>query len=202
MRLAAYANRKQKYVVTTIVASVLLARRFDPESCVCVCGAIANAALCRVLKNVIRQKRPASQFSSKAAAGAEQPDEDDLRDGMPSSHAASLIFLATYVAAAVFATAPTVAWRALVSASVLLTGAFLSYLRVLANRHTPAQVMVGALLGGVDAVVCRALLQNFLANDGTVVASKFSRALPIATAAMSIVFGVSVRKRWMKGEPS
>ena len=194
LRLASYANRKQKYVVSAMVAGVLVARRFDAESCVCVCGAIANAAVCRVLKAVIRQERPV-----RPPAGDRPPpnggDGDGVRDGMPSSHAASLIFLSVYLAAAIVAAAP--AWRAAAAAGVLLAGCFLSYLRVLAHRHTPAQVLVGALLGGVSAILCRLLLHQFPPS-----ARAGGGALSLATAAMSIAFGASVRGRWMRGEPA
>jgi len=57
------------------------------ETVACLCGAIANAIFSKVLKNVLQHERPSKS--------------DDIGHGMPSSHAQSMFYFATYLSLAV-----------------------------------------------------------------------------------------------------
>ena len=74
-----------KWIVSITAAGVLLYRR-DALAVSVIVGALSNAVLGKVLKRILRQKRP---------------DGAPLADpGMPSSHAMSLLFLSCYLCAA------------------------------------------------------------------------------------------------------
>lgn len=87
-------------------------------------GALANAAVAKVLKRVLNAPRPEGSRKTDA--------------GMPSSHAASLFFLAR---AAGRASTP---WGAL---ALLLISALACAWRVRCGYHSIAQVGVGTVLG-------------------------------------------------------
>ena len=65
---------------------------------------------------------------------------------MPSSHAQSLFFFASYLSAAA-ASAPMNAALRVGAFGLLPLAAYLAWQRVLAGLHTPAQVGVGGLIG-------------------------------------------------------
>ena len=74
-----------RWIVTSIAAGTLLWRR-DLSTALCLAGAVLNALLSKVLKRLLKSPRP---------SGAPLADP-----GMPSSHAQSLFYLATYVSLA------------------------------------------------------------------------------------------------------
>lgn len=77
--------KNTRWLVAGSAAAVLLLRR-DAVSISCIAGAIANAIMSKVLKRVLNQERP---------EGAAVSDP-----GMPSSHAMSLFFFASYLSSA------------------------------------------------------------------------------------------------------
>ena len=99
------------------------------------CAAVANALVCKVLKALLRQPRPASS-----------PHHGD--NGMPSSHAASLFF---FSAGGGFA--PGGSWRC---AMLHVIAAALALHRVRSGHHYLAQVAVGAALGAASGLLWRA----------------------------------------------
>ncbi|KAK3280082.1 hypothetical protein CYMTET_12064 [Cymbomonas tetramitiformis] len=130
-------NKSTKYVVTGTAVGVLLWSQFDLVTCWALIGAIFNAFLCKMLKTVLNQSRPAS--------AAEKSDP-----GMPSSHAQSLGYMATYPAVLLFSHSAD-----LLPASLGLEAAalFASWLRIACGLHTVDQVLVGYLAGGSTALV-------------------------------------------------
>ena len=67
-------------------AAIVVAYRRDAASILCILGAVLNALLSKVLKRLLNEARP---------AGAPLADP-----GMPSSHAQSLFFFASYLSVA------------------------------------------------------------------------------------------------------
>ena len=154
-----------KWIVSGCVGLALLCTQGDPKIVLLVFGALVNALLGKKLKRWLSQPRP---------GGAPLPDP-----GMPSSHALSLFFLATFAAtdclqgvwqspspapATVEAAASTLVWPStIVAPSLLLGAALLSYLRVRNGLHTAAQVAVGAALGLVNGAAWSAAVDRKLA---------------------------------------
>ena len=129
-----------KVVVSLAVFGTLCVRR-DVTTTALILGAIVNALLSKVLKRIINASRP---------PGAQLADP-----GMPSSHAQSLFFFASYLGVG------THYWpvadphdgrlpRAMAATLILTVAALLTLLRVRAGLHTMAQITVGAAIGGTN----------------------------------------------------
>merc|ERR1711956_96749 len=121
-------DNKSKWLVTFAQTGAIIARRqVDLAGPLIVIGAIGATVLASGMKRAVNQKRPAgSPFSDP---------------GMPSSHALTSMFLAT-------AWAVHVGFNAL-TAVILCAAVGVGALRVLCGHHTPAQVLVGGVLGCV-----------------------------------------------------
>jgi hypothetical protein len=133
-------GKNTKWIVSLTAAAVLLYRR-DALAVSAIAGALSNAVLGKMLKRVLKQKRP---------------DGAPLADpGMPSSHAMSLFFLSGYLCAVTVAWTP--AWqpaqRAAAMAALLSFATSSAAWRVASGLHTTPQIFVGALLGGVNGVL-------------------------------------------------
>lgn len=127
-------------VVSAATALWLVSRR-DLGAVLLVTGSLLNAVFNRFLKKVIRQERP--------NAGGE-------RDGMPSSHACSLAFLAASVPlglGVVGGGVPWSTWSAAASALATLFAWGGTYQRVRSGRHTVPQVVAGYAVGTVNATL-------------------------------------------------
>jgi membrane-associated phospholipid phosphatase len=97
-------------------------------------GSIGNSVLSKLLKKIINQTRP-EELASSSQLSLKPTD-----NGMPSSHAMSLGFIATF-------TALCLPW----TAAPLLLYTFISlYYRINVNLHTWQQVVVGLTLGSVN----------------------------------------------------
>jgi len=123
-----------------VATAVWLLSQRDIAAVLLVTGALLNAILNRGLKKVIRQERP--------NAGGEVS-----RDGMPSSHACSLSFLAASVPLGL-GVAPgesVVPWMIILSAAATLFAIGGTYQRVRSGRHTVAQVVAGYAVGTLNA---------------------------------------------------
>mmetsp|Transcript_14525 Transcript_14525/g.29117 ORF Transcript_14525/g.29117 Transcript_14525/m.29117 type:complete len:194 (-) Transcript_14525:387-968(-) len=129
-----------KWLVSGAAFATLCWRR-DIESMLCILGAILNALVAKILKRIFNAARP---------QGARLSDP-----GMPSSHAQSLFFFASFLALAVDERALLSVISAELAPSVRLVlppllfglAGFLSQLRVRAGLHTVEQVGVGACFG-------------------------------------------------------
>ncbi len=99
-------------------------------------GAISNGILSKVLKRVLKEKRPAElDISTMAIAPSD--------NGMPSSHAMSLGFICTF-------TAFQVPWTAL--PLLVYTVVSLIY-RVRTKLHSLDQILVGAVIGSLNGAI-------------------------------------------------
>ena len=120
-----------RVLVSGTAFGVLVWRR-DAASVLCITGAVINAIFSKILKRLINESRP---------AGAQESDP-----GMPSSHAMSLFFFATYLVL-LAVTAPTLPLlppgptpRAGAAAVVLGLASYGAVHRVRSGLHTPAQI--------------------------------------------------------------
>ena len=133
-------GKNTKWIVSLSAAGVLLYRR-DALAVSAIVGALSNAVIGKILKRILRQKRP---------------DGAPLADpGMPSSHAMSLYFLSCYLCASIVAWTP--AWapfqKAVAMFALLAFSTSSAVWRVSSGLHTGSQIMVGALLGGTNGVL-------------------------------------------------
>ncbi|KAG1673878.1 hypothetical protein FOA52_012903 [Chlamydomonas sp. UWO 241] len=132
-------NEATKWVVSA-AAGLFLLLHHDAPVMWCLLGSIFASFVNKGLKYAINEQRPAS---------ARKADP-----GMPSSHANSLAFLATYSAAALLLAAPQQAAQARAggAASIVGLSLFLTWLRVVLGYHTVLQVVVGYSVGAASAL--------------------------------------------------
>lgn len=113
-----------------------------------VAGSLVNAAIGKVVKRVLKTRRPAPST---------RPSH-----GMPSSHANSLFFFATSLAMRTVATAaPTLGnpggsgapWVGIRCAALFGYATMIAGTRVYTEDHTVPQIVVGAMLGAGCAIV-------------------------------------------------
>ena len=130
-----------KWVVSGAAFATLCVRR-DLATALCIFGAIVNALLAKLCKRLFNASRP-------DGAGLSDP-------GMPSSHAQSLFFFATYLSmmldepalsSVLRGNAYTFILSRLLPVAFFGAAAVLASLRVRAGLHTIAQVGVGACFG-------------------------------------------------------
>ena len=135
------------------MGAVLLWRR-DAVTFLCISGAILNALLSKLLKQLINQARP---------AGARLADP-----GMPSSHAQSLGYFATYLSLVavtaervplVPSRAPAALVKAAAVCALLGVGGGAAAHRVRTGLHTWPQITVGWLVGATSATLWLLLAQ-------------------------------------------
>lgn len=131
-----------KYTVSIAVASCLLYNH-DTPTLFYVTASVANSAIGKVLKLLIKQPRP---------DGTHKEDP-----GMPSSHATSLSFLSLaffgYVAKYMNSVIKTTGAGILVILALVAT-----YWRVSAGYHTVPQVVAGWIVGSCNSMLFVALL--------------------------------------------
>ena len=173
-------NKATKWGVSFTAFGVLLARR-DVDVCWCLLGSIVSAANCKAIKRAINAPRP---------DGAYKADP-----GMPSSHAQSLAFLASYTAAANLegqGFSPA-AWTQ--AGGLLALAAFLTWLRVATGLHTVEQVGAGFALGLGSAALWHALgLRWVLGPEADAAAAAAVYAL---TAVAVCFFGYELFRKWL-----
>jgi dolichyldiphosphatase len=121
-----------KWVVSGTVFGVLCWRR-DVETAACILGAVINAFLAKVLKRVFNAARP---------VGAALTDP-----GMPSSHAQSLFYFASYLSLGAQHINATAQLRFIAPLCCFGLAGSLAFLRIRAGLHTALQVVVGACFG-------------------------------------------------------
>jgi membrane-associated phospholipid phosphatase len=109
-------------------------------------GAISNDILSKILKKLLNQDRPTPTDTATNTIIMEQPSDK----GMPSSHAMSLGFIGTF-------TALTLPWTRL---SILLYVEISLYYRIHTKLHTKEQVGVGLIVGVVNGVLWRTLVDG------------------------------------------
>ncbi|KAI8464264.1 MAG: hypothetical protein J3K34DRAFT_120836 [Monoraphidium minutum] len=135
-RVLGQVNESTKWVVAGLVGVVLVAAH-NEWAAWAVVGAVLSSFLCKALKRVINEQRPA--------------DARKKDPGMPSSHANSLNFLSVTAAMSLAHHAGGQPAAAALAALTLAAGLFLTWLRVALGYHTWPQVAVGGLLGASTA---------------------------------------------------
>jgi len=173
-------SRNTRWIVSLTAAAILLFRR-DAIAVSAIVGALGNAVLSKVLKKVLQQDRPEG-----APLHAETSDP-----GMPSSHAMSLFFFCGYLCAA------TVTWSGFPPAGVagacvglVAVATYAARWRVTAGFHTTQQVVVGAVLGGLNGVTWQQLtnLNPALVAHGNALLSSHA-SLPWVLCALIVLGG-------------
>eukprot|EP00941_MAST-03F_sp_MAST-3F-sp1_P004836 g4836.t1 len=133
-----------RWWVTALVISLLLYTKGSTRVVCVVIGALLNAIMAKTLKRIIRQPRP--------------PTAKLTDPGMPSSHAMSLFFLASFVSRFLY-DLKKIPERMnemdeddmmILSSVPLQLAAVLAMWRVIRGHHTLAQVTVGGCLGSLN----------------------------------------------------
>lgn len=133
LRVCRIINGATKWVVSATIGICVLYYCHDVRAWYCLTGAIGNAFFSRGLKFIINEKRP---------VGARKKDP-----GMPSSHAQSLYYFATYATLLLYDSGSMIG-----IGCVQALGLILASLRVTLGYHTMPQVLVGALAGSLFSV--------------------------------------------------
>lgn len=184
-----------KWLVSGTAFATLCWRR-DVQSAGCIFGAVLNALVAKILKRVFNAARP---------SGSRLSDP-----GMPSSHAQSLFFFASYLSVCIVRkSAMDSMWqRTGLSVGLFYVAALLARQRVLAGLHTMGQVAVGAGFGTtagslwfffldfVEPSIHRAVLSHSLEGDDR---RQYTIAVGLFVAAALVVGSVErVLGRWLK----
>ncbi|KAG6541086.1 hypothetical protein Mapa_017525 [Marchantia paleacea] len=127
-------NKASKWLVTSATGGVIVWRH-DESALWAFVGAILSGGIGKALKHLINDKRPDSADGRKADPG------------MPSSHAQGFIYLSTYASLGLLSGQSLSVWTIASVCALLLTGAYLSWLRVADGLHTIPQILVGGTLG-------------------------------------------------------
>ena len=173
-------NEATKFVVSFAAFCVLLHFR-NAAAAVALFGSILTSLAGKLLKRLLAHARP---------AGARKADP-----GMPSSHAVSLGYLATYAASALYASggAGHPWWPAAVGLQAL--GLALTALRVVLGYHNVPQVVVGYAFGGCSAVTIHWLTAAFLL-PALQASPHTTSVLYVLTGAAIGVFALSAARSW------
>lgn len=147
-------------VAVSLTFFVFLAWKRDALMVTFFMGSIGNGILSKILKKIINQTRPA-ELASESTLQRKPTD-----NGMPSSHAMSLGFIAMFTALCVPATTILLIVYTLVSL----------FYRIQVNLHTWQQVLVGLTVGATNGCLWHWLCQTttimdwvrdaFLGGDG------------------------------------
>lgn len=176
-------NWMSKWLVAAAYVFAGLWKR-DVEIMWVLLGAAASYLLSLILKRVLNHERPT-----------------DLRSdpGMPSSHAQSICYAATFFVLSLYHYLGTNYLTMILGPATLSLALYLSWLRVSRRLHTLNQVMVGAAVGSAFSalwfVLWRSLVQEAVAS------SPSAKIAAILVSAATIV-GISVHMmdHWLKTE--
>lgn len=145
-------DKKVKWIVSGVVGTVLLFRR-DLFTTRMTTGAVVSAIECKILKMIINQPRP--------------PQASLVDAGMPSSHAQSLMYFASYLSTSLMLT--DVIGDSIKSGLIiglLWSATFLSFRRT-KSLHTAPQVLAGLSLGAINGFLWRTILGRLFIPEST-----------------------------------
>ncbi|XP_076937312.1 lipid phosphate phosphatase epsilon 1, chloroplastic-like [Bidens hawaiensis] len=137
-RLHAMVNLMSKWIVAVSFGGFLFVRR-DALALWAAMGSVINMILSVTLKQILKQERPVSRVSSG--------------HGMPSSHAQAIFYTIVCIILSLVEFHGFSGVSAISSICVVAIGSYFSWLRVTQRYHTAIQVIVGAIVGSVFAVV-------------------------------------------------
>ncbi|OIT29902.1 PREDICTED: lipid phosphate phosphatase epsilon 2, chloroplastic isoform X1 [Nicotiana attenuata] len=182
--LNATLNKLSKWLVAAVFGIIFLWRH-DAEALWAASGSVLNAWLSTVLKRILNQERPVSTLRSDP--------------GMPSSHAQSIIYAATFCIVSIVEYFGLNGITAVISALIFAIGSYFSWLRVSQRLHTTSQVAVGAVLGFSfsvfwfwlwDAIVLKAFISHLWVR----------LIIVLGTAAICVSFLLYVVRYWVLEE--
>jgi membrane-associated phospholipid phosphatase len=163
-------------------------------------GAIGNAILSKVLKNMINQSRPPELYTTDMAVA---PSDG----GMPSSHAMSLAFIGTVTALLLPSNTGVIWAMAAVRLTLVVYAAISLFYRVQVKKfHTWEQIAVGVAVGACNAGLFYFILQPSLVTwiSATNILNDHG-LLPVPMLLVPIIVGLlvvgSVERRiakWLK----
>ncbi|KAK1439159.1 hypothetical protein QVD17_04974 [Tagetes erecta] len=182
--LHATVNHLSKWIVAVAFGGLILLRH-DAVAFWAAMGSVLNMMLSVTLKQILKQERPVSRLSSG--------------HGMPSSHAQAIFYAIVFVIVSVIEWQGFSGVTAVLSMFVVAIGSYFAWLRVSQRYHTTIQVVVGAIVGSVFAVLW------FWAWEAVVHKAYNSSLLVqilviIGAAGSSLGFILHVIRHWLKGE--
>lgn len=181
-----YVNKSSKWVISAILVAVVIWKH-DAEVIWAASGSILNTGSSRILKYLFNHQRPLSALNLKSDPG------------MPSSHGQSIGYLAVYAALTLVSWQGFSALAVMGGFAILICGAYLAWLRVSEGLHTYDQVLVGALLGSVVAIVWFTLWKAIVLQAFT--SFLWVRiALYVGSVILSLGFLSFVVRTWHFGE--
>lgn len=131
-------NHLSKWLLIVFFYTVILLRH-DTKALWLVLGDYLNGGLSISLKHILKQERPFSTFNSDP--------------GMPSSHAQSIFFSVFVANLSIMEWLGVNGLATTLTGFLLALGSYFSWLRVSQQFHTVSQVVVGALVGSMFAIL-------------------------------------------------
>lgn len=125
-------NKLSKWIVAALFGIAILWKH-DAEAMWMGMGSVINALLSNQLKQILNHQRPDPSLRSDP--------------GMPSSHAQSIFYAASYVVISLLDSWGVNVYTTSLATFTVACGVYLSWLRVSQRLHTIAQVSVGAAIG-------------------------------------------------------
>lgn len=145
-----WLGKNTKWIVSGVAALILMIKR-DAATILCLIGAITNAIFGKILKRIINEARP---------RGARLVDP-----GMPSSHAQSLFYFATYLSLIIIQgklsnfVGKSVASQILTCVLIMGLACTGAIYRVRKGLHTFPQISVGGIVGMLFAIFWQTFVQ-------------------------------------------
>lgn len=177
-------NRMSKWLVAALFGGVILWRH-DAEALWAAMGSVLNSILSIILKRILNQERPVSTLRSDP--------------GMPSSHSQSIFFTVVFTIVSIMEWLGINELTVIISGLTLAFGSYLSWLRVSQQFHTVNQVVVGAILGSIFAILWSwswdtVVLKAFISS------SWVRTTVVLGAAGLCLGFLVYVVRNWFRDE--
>ncbi|VAI48450.1 unnamed protein product [Triticum turgidum subsp. durum] len=177
-------NRMSKWLVAVSFALAALWKR-DAEIMWALMGAVANTVLSSILKKLLNHERPAPALRSDP--------------GMPSSHAQSIFYAATFLVLSVFSWLGTNYLAMILGATTVALASYLSWLRVSQRLHTLNQILVGAAVGSAFSALWFALW-HLLVREAFASSLWVQIPVVLGSVVFSVSFVVYIIQHWLKDE--
>ncbi|XP_039142812.1 lipid phosphate phosphatase epsilon 2, chloroplastic-like [Dioscorea cayenensis subsp. rotundata] len=183
-KFEAILNKLSKWLVACLFGLYILWRH-DGEALWAAMGSVVNSWLSITLKQILNHQRPVSALRSDP--------------GMPSSHAQSIFYIAVLGILSLFQWMGTNLFTVSMGAFILISGSYLTWLRVSQQLHTTSQVLVGAILGSSCAISWFWLWHAFVLK--AFISSIWVRVIVVlGSAAFCIAFTFYVVREWLIDE--
>ncbi|CAA6673228.1 unnamed protein product [Spirodela intermedia] len=177
-------NKLSKWTIAALFGIVILWKH-DGEAMWAAMGSVINALLSKQLKQIFNHQRPDPSLKSGP--------------GMPSSHAQSIFYAASYVVILLIDSWGINVFTLSLGIFTLACGVYLSWLRVSQKLHTVAQVSVGAAIGSAFSIGWFFLWRDLVAK--AFVSSLWLRIVVVlASVAFCAGFLVYVVRTWLVDE--